>query len=239
MSDTALIWQLLKHPERSRRWIALLALQTEETNGVLPRHWDPGLMQEMLDTDEDSAYYPHVQMLAFYRNVDQRDSPAALQHLENALAAASRSGNKKLRRWCFLEAAFACGRERRNPRQARVWLERACKIERPESTDGIEAEIAMAEGMYEDAIRHWTAAQDFIALKRLDSGLARLAKERYSERENDCRIALRHAQAAGLPTPLERPRAAPHPIQPQPFPWMTIAAVALVGIAILLAVTFR
>jgi hypothetical protein len=195
-SDGALLWQLLRHPERSRRWIALLALQTEEVNGILPRDWDSGLMAEILETDDSDSYYPAVQMLAAYRSVDQNDNETALRRLENALAASSRSGNKRIRHWCFLEAASASARERKNPAQARTWLERARKIQKPQSTAGIEAEIAMAEGRFEDATRHWAAARDFIARRRLDSGLARFSKQRIAERERVCNAALRSTEAA-------------------------------------------
>jgi len=53
--------------------------------------------------------------------------------------------------------------ERRNSAQARAWLERARKLQKPQSTAGIEAEIAMTEGRFEDAIQRWTAAREFIA----------------------------------------------------------------------------
>jgi uncharacterized membrane-anchored protein len=140
-------------------------------------------MAEILETDDSDSYYPAVQMLAAYRSVDQNDNETALRRLENALAASSRSGNKRIRHWCFLEAASASARERKNPAQARTWLERARKIQKPQSTAGIEAEIAMAEGRFEDATRHWAAARDFIARRRLDSGLARFSKQRIAERE--------------------------------------------------------
>jgi hypothetical protein len=218
--------------------MSLLALQTQEANGVLPRDWDPNLMREVLDTDEKGAYYAYIQMLAFYRHLDQRNTPAALQHLENALVAASRGGNKQVRRWCFREAAFASASERKSAVQARVWLERACKIEKPESTADIEAEIAMAESRYNDALQHWAAARDFLSRNRLDSGLVRFAKERHAEREEVCRVALSVADVAPLRKPSDLHETSSLN-QPQPFPWMTVAAIALVGIIILVAVTSR
>jgi len=196
-SDAALVWQLLRHPEQSRCWIALLALQTEETHGTLPRDWDPNLMQDALTVEESEPHYTYAQLLAFYRNTDQHDTPAALQHLENALAAASRTGNKGLRMACCLEAAAASAREMNHADRARVWLDRARKLQKPQSTAGTEAEIAMAEGRYDDAIRHWAAARDFIVKRRLDSGLIRFAKERIAERESECRSALSQSKLAG------------------------------------------
>jgi len=238
-SDGSLLWQLFRHPDRSRRWIALLALQTEEAGGVLPRDWDSGLMAEISKIDDSDSYYPAVQMLAAYRSVDQHDIEAAVQHLENALAASSRNGGKRIRHWCFLEAASVSARERKNPGQARTWLERARKIEKPQSTAGIEAEIAMAEGRFEDALQHWAAARDFIARRRADSGLARFSKERIAERERVCQVALREAEKPGSPPKLEQNLMSTPSREQTPFPWMAVAAIALIVITVLAAVVLR
>jgi hypothetical protein len=238
-SDASLLWQLLRHPEASHRWIALLALQTEETKGALPRDWDPELMENVLNVEESEPHYTYAQLLGFYRSFDQRDTPAALQHLENALAAAARSGNRRLRMACFLEVAAASARERKNAANARIWLARATKAQKPESTAGIEAEIAMAEGRYGDAIRQWAAARDFIVKKRLDSGLARFAKERITERERVCHASLSDNEAVG-----PQPQIAAQPVSPlvkesTPVPWLAIAVVALVAVTILAALALR
>lgn len=199
-SDASLLWQLLKDPDESRRWIALLALQTEETKGAQPREWDPVLMEEALSVKESQPHYTYAQLLAFYRGADQRNPGVAMQHLENALVSASRGGDKRVRAACFLEAAAAMARERKNAAGARVWLERSRKLHKPRSTAGVEAEIAMAEGRYEHAIRHWQGARDFFVKKRLDSGLVRFATERIAEREGECRAALKIAEAECLST---------------------------------------
>jgi len=238
-SDASLLWQLLRHPEASHRWIALLALQTEETKGALPRDWDPELMKEVLNVEESQPHYTFAQLLAFYRNADQRNTPTALQHLENAIAAAARTGNRRLRMACFLEAAAATARERNNANGARVWLERAKKLQKPESTAGIEAEISMAEGRYGDALGHWASARDFIRKRRLDSGLARFAKERISEREKACHAALSRGETAGEFTSSDVLNGDPFPKQPRRFPWLTVAAIAIVGITILVVISLR
>lgn len=238
-SDGALLWQLLTHPERSRRWIALLALQTEEANGVLPRNWDSELMAELVKADSSDAHYSTIQMLAAYRAVDQHDRDSALQNLENALAASLRSGSKKVRHWCFLEAASVSARERKNGAQARAWLERARKLQKPQSTAGIEAEIAMTEGRFEDAIQRWTAAREFIARRGLDSGLARFAKERIAERERACHAALSDREAAGFQSQFAAQPASPPAKEATPVPWLTIAAIAFAAITILVAIALR
>jgi hypothetical protein len=217
----------------------MLALQTQETHGTLPSDWDPALMDEILKIDSSQAHYPAAQMFACYRSVDRGDTETALQHLENALAASSRSGAKKVCHWCCLEAAAASARERKNPAQARTWLARATKIQKPQSTFGIQAEIAMAEGRFDDAIQNWAAARGYIERRRLDSGLARFSKERIAQRERQCHIALREARAAGSPAPIEDDRPSPLSTERTPFPWMAIAAIALLALTILAAMMLR
>ena len=55
-------------------------------------------------------------------------------------------------------------------------MERASKFGRPtsvESTEGIEARIAMIEGRYEDALAHWTAMREHLTRRHGDSGIVR------------------------------------------------------------------
>ncbi len=50
-SDGARLWSLLRYPDRARSWIALLAVQTQEAQGLLPREWDRQLFDQMLAVD--------------------------------------------------------------------------------------------------------------------------------------------------------------------------------------------
>ena len=176
----ARLWQFFRRPEQFRQWVAFLALQTEDSNGTLPRDWDRELVKLALDIDPSETHYSAAQMFSYYRSVDLGDGGAALGHLENALAAGSRRGSKKLRLWCYLDAASECAR-RSNPAHARIWLERARKLDRPESAANIEAEIAMCEGHYEDALHSWANVRKFIARQRSASGLTRFVLEQVAK----------------------------------------------------------
>ena len=112
----------------------------------------------------------------------------ALRHLENALAKSARLG-KIVRHALFLEAASASAMVRRGAAQARIWRDRACKLRKPESLHVVEAAIAMCEDRYEEAAKHWEAAGARAARRKLDSGLARFAKEKWAEYEAACRAA--------------------------------------------------
>jgi hypothetical protein len=187
-SDGARLWILMRRPDQCRSWMALWALQTEETRGVLPRDWDRELVRQMLMADTSSGEYLYIQLLAFYRCMDEKKEQVALEHLENALARSAGSG-KVLRQCIFLEAASSSVLSRGSVSQARTWVERAGKLKKPVSTDNVEAVIAIREERYDDALRFLAAARARIERLKLDSGLARFAKEQLAEYEEMCKSA--------------------------------------------------
>jgi hypothetical protein len=189
-SDGGRLWLLLRHPEQSRSWIALLALQTEEAKGVLPRDWDSELVEQALKPDPSWGEFPYRQLLTFYRKLDCGEEQGAAQHIEDALAYSSRCG--KMVRYClFLEAACVNAKLSKNAGNARIWMDRACELRKPESVEATLAAIEMCEGRYSDALRHLTEARNFLDRKKLDSGLARFVRERIAQSEAECRTALR------------------------------------------------
>ena len=74
-SDGARLWQLLRYPERARSWMALLALQTDNTKGLRPREWNRQLFEQILTTDASASEYLHSHLLAFYRRLDEGLKP--------------------------------------------------------------------------------------------------------------------------------------------------------------------
>lgn len=189
-SDGARLLILMRRPDQARPWMALWALQTEETRGVLPRDWDAELVRQTLMADRSSGEYPYIQLLACYRCTDAKNEQMALEHLENALAT-SASISKVLRQCIFLEAASRSALLRGNVSQARTWVERTGKVKEPVSTDSVEAVIAMREEHFDDALRLLARARARIERYKLDSGLARFAKEKLAEYEEMCKGATR------------------------------------------------
>jgi hypothetical protein len=181
-TDGARLWFLLRNPESARAWMALLMIQTQEANGVRPRDWDPELVEQMLASSDADNDQPWRQLLASIHYTDLGDDAKAMEHLEKSLASSARAG-KVIRQYLFLEAAGACARVRGNAAHADVWLKRALKLRKPESADCTLAEIALCEGRAEDAVRHVAAVRSFLARRKVDSGLARYAKERHDEME--------------------------------------------------------
>ncbi|MGJ5817010.1 hypothetical protein [Paludibaculum fermentans] len=62
---------------------------------------------------------------------------------------------------------------------------------KPRSREAVDAEIAIAEGRFEDALQHLQAAQTHLDKYGLDSGLARFAREQWAQSVSLCRAALR------------------------------------------------
>ena len=153
--------------------------------GVVPRDWDAGLVSQMLMTDPSASEYPYVQLLAFYRCMHENRPQVALEHLENVLARSARS-TKVIRQITFLEAACCSALVRKNVTQARTWLQRAGKVRKPLSTNVAEATIAICEKRYDDALRFVAAARTRIERRKLDSGLARFAREKLAEYDRMC-----------------------------------------------------
>jgi hypothetical protein len=184
-SDGARLWQLVHHPQQARRWVAILALSSEEAKGLRPREWNSEVFNQTLDVDSSASEYLHCQLFAYYRRLDEGREADALEHLERLLATSARAG-KPLRQALFLEAASASSIIRKSPMQARVWLDCACKLRKPESTDAVDASIAMCEGRYEEAASHRKNARERVTRQRLDSGLNRFTKEKWAIYEAAC-----------------------------------------------------
>ena len=81
-----------------------------------------------------------------------------------------------------------------NVLQAGTWVERAGKVKEPGSTDNAEAVIAIREGRHGDAVRFLAAARARIVRLKLDSGLARFAKEQLAEYAEMCKSATTDVQ---------------------------------------------
>ncbi|MBN9660339.1 MAG: M50 family metallopeptidase [Acidobacteria bacterium] len=188
-SDGARLWQLLRHPQQARSWIAILAVQTEDAEGILPRHWSRRHVEQMLSVPPTGPEYAHCQLMVFYRLIDEGEETAALPFLERSLSGLRRVG-KPYRQVVFIEASCACASIQKNPERAKEWRKRAIALMKPRSIDALDAEIAIAEGRFELALKHLEAAQAHLDRYRLDSGLARFAREQWTRSAELCRATL-------------------------------------------------
>ncbi len=196
-TDGPRIWMLLRQPEESRRWMAMLQLLAQDSQGVEPRDWDAELVELALSYDSAAPEQAAREMFALYRRADLDDDAGVLEHIERALVGSGRCG-KLVRHWCFSEAAAISALIRGNPAAARTWMARARKVRRPESTDALEAAIAQSEGRFEDAAKSWDAALAFLTKRKLDSGIARLSRRRMTEYREQCLAAIGSAEKPAL-----------------------------------------
>jgi hypothetical protein len=189
-SDGARLWQLWRHPEQAGAWAAAVAVQAENMKGVRPRDWDAALTAQMLASP--TAY---GQMLGYYRSLDENDQTAAVAWLEKALASSATAG-KVLRQCLYFEAAEVSALIRHNPEQARTWRERAVRLRKPECGACTDSAIAISEGRFSDALEDIARTRAFLDRMKVDSGLARFARERLDDRKRLCREALIATRAA-------------------------------------------
>ena len=187
-SDGAILLLTIRHPPKTGPLMALIAIQSQDFEGVRPREWDREMFDRMLTAQFDSSEFFMSQYRAYYRKLDQGSVTEALEHLENALAR-SAGTPAALQHGLFLEASAASALLHRKAEQAYVWRDRACALRKPESLDVVQAAIDMCEGRYEDAAQLWAAAGKRAEKKGLDSGMVRFAREKWAEYEAVCREA--------------------------------------------------
>ncbi len=188
-SDAARLWMLCTRPEQARAWMAAVAVQAENNRGVRPREWNAALVTQMLAADQPTGGQVFPQLLAYYRALDEGNEEAAFQHVENALAASGQAG-KPVRQALYLEATEANALLRKNAGNAKIWLERAIKLRKPECGDCAAGAVAICEGRFEDALADIGKTRKFLARMKVNSGLGLFAEERLDERERLCREAI-------------------------------------------------
>jgi hypothetical protein len=196
-SDISRLWMFWRTPGEAKTWIALVAVSAENLRGVRPRDWTRSLVEEITTSDEKQRNI-QAGLLLYCRCLDESDYHGALQHLENCLAASGRAG-KAVRKAVYLEAAIASAYHRQGVAQARIWRDRARKMGKLRAGADGAGTIAMCEGRYEDALRHFAATRQFILKRNPGSGLSIFVREQLDRREQECRAAIANgaANAAG------------------------------------------
>ena len=189
-SDAARIGMLLKNPGRAMAWMAAVAIQAENIKGVRPRDWDSDMFAKMMSSTQSGGGRIFPELMAYQRSLEQGNEPAACLHLENAIGASAKAG-KVYQQVLYFEAAEVNAMLKYNAANARVWLTRALRLRKPESSACAESAVAITEGRYEDALRKIDAARAHLMKRKQDSGTPRFAHERLNQRERLCKEALR------------------------------------------------
>ena len=237
-SPAVRLWQLWKDSKTSLQWMNLVALHAEDLHGVRPRDWDPLLIERALPARESEILYPFVQVMASYRSYERDEQPAGLERLENALRSAAGYGGKRIRRSCYLEAASASACMRKNAVQARAWLDHARKLS-PYGlgdTSPVDADIAIAEGRYADALRHLTRVRAKLDRCTIETGTSRYIRDALALREKLC-----HEAPPVLPVPphAQPIRAPENAAAPEPLPWLSVAIDAILVVIVIFALSIK
>jgi hypothetical protein len=121
VSDGRRIWMLLQQPERGERWLALLHLGGEVTDGVLPESLSTDFLAKAIAVRDASADTVKAYAIAFWAAFHQHKDSEAGQRLETCLAN-SGYATPVLREALMSDAAVYQARRRKRADLAEQWL---------------------------------------------------------------------------------------------------------------------
>jgi hypothetical protein len=162
VSDGRRIWMLLRQPERGERWLALLHVGGELTDGVLPEALSGDYLAKAVAVRDDSADTVTAHAFAYAAAFHQhKDSEAALR-LETCLAYAGRAV-PLVREALMSDAAVFQARRRKRADLADQWLAGIpTTTPNPWLRSRAEAAILEAKGDIAGALRKLTEVEPFI-----------------------------------------------------------------------------
>jgi hypothetical protein len=121
VSDGRRIWMLLRQPKRGERWLALLHLGGELTDGVLPEALSADFLAKAIAVRDDSVDTVTAHAIAFASAFHQHQDGDAAHHLETCLAYCSHA-TPLVREALMSEAAVFQARRRKRADLADQWL---------------------------------------------------------------------------------------------------------------------
>jgi hypothetical protein len=121
VSDGRRIWMLWRQPERGERWLALLHLSGELTDGVLPEALSADFLAKAITVCDASADTVKAYAIAFAAAFHQHKDTEAGQRLETCLAYSGHAP-PVLREALMSEAAVYQARRRKRADLAHQWL---------------------------------------------------------------------------------------------------------------------
>jgi hypothetical protein len=162
-SDGERIWMLLNSRDRTRRWIAAVALGSQQRRGVRPRHWKRTWLKALCSVRDASIDEISGNMLAYVAASDIKDAPNAAAHLERCLELAPLSPPAS-RDFVAREASYFCAWFRSESPLAERWIS---QMKRPKLTSPllqIRTNVALdcARHKFDDAINGWQKGADLI-----------------------------------------------------------------------------
>jgi hypothetical protein len=121
VSDGRRIWMLLRQPEHGERWLALLHLGGELSDGVLPEALSADFLAKAIAVRDDSVDTVTAHAIAFSAAFHQHKDSEAAQQLETCLEYSGRA-SPVVREALMSDAAVFQGRRRKQADLAEQWL---------------------------------------------------------------------------------------------------------------------
>jgi hypothetical protein len=121
VSDGRRIWMLLREPQRGERWLALLHLGGQLTDGILPESLSADFLAKAIAVRDASSDTVKAYAIAFWAAYHQHQDGEAGQRIETCLAYSGHA-TPVLREALMSEAAVYLARRRKRADLADQWL---------------------------------------------------------------------------------------------------------------------
>lgn len=150
-SDGKVLFNLLSRRAWSERWLALMKLRVDFSNGTPPENLSPDFVEKVVAIRDSSVETVASHSLAYAGAIQRNDLDRAAQMLEVCLAHVD-VATAEVREALISDAATFHAEKRRNPELARQWLESLRSTSAQWLVLRVEASILEAEGNIEGAI---------------------------------------------------------------------------------------
>ena len=121
VSDGTFLWALWRHPARAERWLALMKLNADSMDGVLPESLPEAFIARAIAISDDSIDSVSAHAFAYANAFHRRRDYEAAEYLEACLAHAGHAP-VPLRDALISDAAVFQARRRRRVDLAEAWL---------------------------------------------------------------------------------------------------------------------
>lgn len=162
-SDGDRIRMLIKSPNEARRWIAAMALASQQRKGIRPRRWKQTWLHAVCAVRDSSFDEFFGNFLAQIAASDKKDEVAQTKHLERCLELAHLIPGMS-RDFIACESSYFSGWTRCDAQLAQSWLSQMENRKPITPLIGIRTEIAIAcaRGNFDAALSLWLKGTEFV-----------------------------------------------------------------------------
>jgi len=121
VSDGAFLWALFRHPARAERWLSIMRLRSDTTDGILPESLPADFIDRATAIKDPSADTVIAHAFAFSNAFHQHRDADAARFLETCLTYSGHA-SARLREALMSEASVFQSRRRHRPDLGEQWL---------------------------------------------------------------------------------------------------------------------